>query len=292
MVAAGRKPVRTTRLPHRVVLDEGHDYVASPGFDGCMVVGWKSDQRPGDSGRQSHVGDTMTTGPILMYHAVNVGDDPYNIQVSPQRLRKQLSLLRSLGYRGVSVQRLLMPGKAGERLVGLTFDDGYADFLTTAVPVLAEFGFTATVYMVAGRLGDTNTWDPAPPRRPLLTAAELGAVLSAGHEVGCHGMTHTALPGLSPKDLTYEVTESQRVLESVIGAPVTGFCYPYGSYDADAMAEVRSKYQYACAVDASQHHNAWTLPRVFAAQRDHTLRFASKLALRANRQRAQARSHE
>jgi peptidoglycan/xylan/chitin deacetylase (PgdA/CDA1 family) len=299
---AGRSRSGTTRPPHRVVLDEGHDDVASPGFRGCnidgltgwpsRVVGWKSDQRRVTRGVNLTWGDTMTTGPILMYHAVNVGDDPYNIQVSPQRLRKQLSLLRSLGYRGVSVNRLLMPGKAGERLVGLTFDDGYADFLTTAVPVLAEFGFTATVYMVAGRLGDTNTWDPAPPRRPLLTAAELGTVLSAGHEVGCHGMTHTALRGLSSQELTYEVTESQRVLESVVGAPVTGFCYPYGSYDADAMAEVRSTYQYACAVEASQHHNAWTLPRIFAGQRDHTLRFASKLALRASRQRAQARSQE
>jgi peptidoglycan/xylan/chitin deacetylase (PgdA/CDA1 family) len=225
-----------------------------------------------------------------MYHSVDVGDDPYNIQVSPQRLWQQLSLLRHLGYRGVSVKRLLQPGKARGRLIGLTFDDGYADFLTRAVPVLAEFGFTATVYMVAGLLGEANTWDAAPPRRPLLTAADLSTILSAGHEVGCHGMTHTSLRGMSSKELTYEVADSQRVLESAIGVPVTGFCYPYGSYDADAIAEVRSRYQYACAVDASQDHDVWSLPRVFAGDRDHPLRFATKLALRSSRQRVQARS--
>ena len=232
----------------------------------------------------------MTTGPILMYHAVNVGEDPYNIQVSPQRLRQQLSLLRTLGYRGVSVNRLLTPGRARKRLIGLTFDDGYADFLTTAVPVLAEFGFTATVYMVAGCLGGTNTWDPTPPRRPLLTAAQLRTVLSAGHEIGSHGMTHTPLKGVSSSELAREVVDSQGFLENAIGAPVTGFCYPYGAHDTDAVALVRSSYQYACAVEASDDHDAWSLPRVFAGQRDHTLRFAAKLALRTSRQRSQARS--
>jgi peptidoglycan/xylan/chitin deacetylase (PgdA/CDA1 family) len=234
----------------------------------------------------------MTTGPILMYHAVNVGDDPYNIQVSPQRLKQQLLLLRTLGYRGVSVKRLLTPGRRRERLVGLSFDDGYTDFLTTAVPILAEFGFTATVYMVAGFLGGANSWDPMPPRRPLLTAADLGTVLSAGHEIGSHGMTHTSLRDVSADTLLYEVADSQRVLEDVIGMPVTGFCFPYGSYDANAVAEVRRRYAYACAVTASHDDDAWSLPRVFVGERDHPLRFAAKLGLRTSRHRAQARSRD
>jgi peptidoglycan/xylan/chitin deacetylase (PgdA/CDA1 family) len=232
----------------------------------------------------------MTTGPVLMYHSVNVGDDPYNIQVSPGRLRQQLSLLRRLGYRGVSVKRLLTPGTARERLVGLSFDDGYTDFLTTAMPILAEFGCTATVYMVAGLLGGTNAWDPMPPRRSLMTAADLRTVLAAGHEIGSHGMTHTPLSDISAGTLPYEVAESQRVLEDAIGAPVTGFCYPYGSHDADAVREVRHRYEYACAVEASQDHDAWSLPRVFVGERDHPLRFAAKLGLRTSRHRRQAGS--
>lgn len=232
----------------------------------------------------------MTTGPILMYHSVSVGDDPYNIQVSPDRLRQQLSLLRRLGYRGVSVEQLLTPGKARERLIGLSFDDGYTDFLTTAMPILAEFDFTATVYMVAGCLGGTNTWDPLPPRRPLMTAADLRTVHAAGHEIGCHGMTHTALGEVAPDELPHEVRVSQRVLEEAIGVPVTGFCYPYGSHDAPAVSEVRRHYAYACAVEASPDHDDWSLPRVFVGERDHPLRLAAKLALRKTRHRAQARS--
>ena len=232
----------------------------------------------------------MTTSPVLMYHAVNVGDDPYNIQVSPDRLRQQLSLLRRLGYQGVPVKRLLRPRTGGARLIGLSFDDGYTDFLTTAMPILAEFGYTATLYMVAGFLGGTNAWDAMPPRRSLMTAADLRTVLAAGHEIGCHGMTHTALEDVAEGMLPYEVADSQRVLEDAIGVPVTGFCYPYGSYDDKALAEVRRRYEYACAVQASPSHDAWSIPRIFAGERDHPLRLTAKLALRRVRQRSQARS--
>lgn len=235
-------------------------------------------------------GVTMTTGPVLMYHAVNVGEDPYNIQVTPGRLRQQLSLLRSLGYRGVSVRQLLTGGKTRDRLVGLSFDDGYTDFLTTAMPILAEFGFTATVYMVAGFLGGTNSWDPLPPRRSLMTAADLRSVLEAGHEIGSHGMTHTPLRDVAAAMLPHEVADSQRVLEDALGVPVTGFCYPYGSHNAEAVNEVRRRYEYACAVEASRDHDAWGLPRVFVGERDHPLRFAAKLGLRTSRHRLQARS--
>ena len=232
----------------------------------------------------------MTTSPVLMYHAVNVGDDPYNIQVSPHRLRQQLSLLRRLGYRGVPVKRLLTSGTGQERLIGLSFDDGYTDFLTTAMPILAEFGYTATVYMVAGSLGGTNTWDPMPPRRSLMTAANLRTVLAAGHEIGSHGMTHTALTDVAKGTLHHEVADSQRVLEDALGMPVTGFCYPYGSFDDKALAEVRGRYEYACAVTPSPDHDAWSIPRIFAGERDHPLRLTAKLALRRVRQRSQARS--
>ena len=233
------------------------------------------------------LGGIMATRPILMYHAVNCGVDPYNIQVSPQRLRQQFSLIRHMGYRGVSVSRLLTPATSPERLVGLTFDDGYADFLSEAVPLLGEFGFTATVYMVAGLLGGRNEWD-GPPLRPLLSMPDLATVLSAGHEIGSHGMTHASLPGLPARELAYEVTESRRVLEDVLGTAVTGFCYPYGLHDARAVALVSDQYEYACAIHRSRDQGAWTLPRFFVSEADHPLRLAAKLVLRTSRQRVQA----
>ncbi|NUR06510.1 MAG: polysaccharide deacetylase family protein [Nocardioidaceae bacterium] len=225
----------------------------------------------------------MGSAPILMYHAVDTLADPMNVQVFPARLRQQLRVLRRLGMRGVSVRELLAAPSHRERLVGLTFDDGYADFATTAAPILAEFGFTASVYVVAGRLDGTNEWDP-PPRRPLMTADQLRQVHRAGHEVGSHGMWHTRLRDLPAARLTEELATSRQVLEDVVGAPVTGFCYPYGDARPEVAPLVREHYDYGCAVLSRSGHR-WAMPRFHVDNGDDPMRLLAKIALWPVRQR-------
>ncbi|WP_229858658.1 polysaccharide deacetylase family protein, partial [Streptomyces anandii] len=110
---------------------------------------------------------------VAMYHSVgDCSDDPYRITVTPERLGLQLEWLRRRGLRGVSVSDLLAARARGEGrdLVGLTFDDGYADFVSTALPLLHRRRFGATLFVLPGRLGGENDWDPLGPRKPLLTA--------------------------------------------------------------------------------------------------------------------------
>ena len=74
---------------------------------------------------------------ILMYHSVAVEEeDPYQLTVSPERFAEQIAWLHSRGRRGVSVRELMRARAHGrdDKLVGLTFDDGYADFARYAVP--------------------------------------------------------------------------------------------------------------------------------------------------------------
>ncbi len=231
----------------------------------------------------------MRRRPIIMYHSVDTQPDPVSIQVTPGRLRQQLRVLQGLGLHGVSMRELLEEHTSRARLVGLTFDDGYADFATTAVPVLADFGFSSTVFMVAGHLGGDNDWDP-PPRRPLMTAEQLRAVEDAGHEIGSHGMRHVRLVGLPPQALAHELKESKTVLERVARAPVTGFCYPYGALDCESVAAVRSEYDYACAVDARTPVNQWAIPRFHVGEADRRFRMAVKLTVRPFRERLQRRA--
>ena len=68
--------------------------------------------------------------------------------------------LKRHDLRGVSMRELYLALNAGEAsgLVGVTFDDGYEDFLDAAVPTLEKLGFSATVFVVAGMLGSENTW--------------------------------------------------------------------------------------------------------------------------------------
>jgi len=125
---------------------------------------------------------------------------------------------------------LAMNNGGARGLVGLTFDDGYEDFLSAALPTLEELGFSATVFVVAGMLGKENDWEHhrRTSRRKLLQASGVREVSDRGMEVGPHTMTHPRLSGLNPeKMLVQEVDNSRQALREIVGTPVEGFCYPY-----------------------------------------------------------------
>ncbi|WP_018332037.1 polysaccharide deacetylase family protein [Actinomycetospora chiangmaiensis] len=210
---------------------------------------------------------------VLMYHAVADGPaDPHRVQVTPERFRRQMRWLHQRGRRGVSLRTL--PAHPGA--VGLTFDDGYADFAETVVPILAEHGFTATVYVVAGRLGGTNDWDDGPTRR-LMTADQVREVAAAGMEVASHTLTHARLPDLPDDGLSRELRRSRAHLEEVLDAPVTGFAYPYGAFGArEARAVADSGYAHAAAIDPRPLDGPWAVPRTYVGQADTPWRLHAK----------------
>jgi peptidoglycan/xylan/chitin deacetylase (PgdA/CDA1 family) len=229
-----------------------------------------------------------------MYHAItDLADDPNMLSTSPERFEAQLRHLERRNLRGVSVQELrlaMSPAASPAGLIGLTFDDGYADFLHTAVPILEKFGFSATVFAVAGMLGKENDWEhvynPRPPMR-LLGSEELREVSERGMEVGSHSMTHTALPGLDRELLEQELGDSRRKLGEILGEAVEGFCYPYGGLDAAAVAAARrTGYGYACSFETRVERSAYDLPRIAVSQKDNYLRFVAKLKVYSQYRRA------
>lgn len=227
---------------------------------------------------------------VAMYHSVgDCSDDPYRITVTPERLERQLAWLRRRGLRGVSVAELLAARARGEGrgLVGLTFDDGYTDFLTTALPLLRRFHCGATLFVLPGRLGGDNEWDPLGPRKPLLTGDGIRRVAEEGVEIGSHGLTHVDLTRADDATLTAEVAGSRARLEELTGAPAAGFCYPYGTVDARAVEAVREAgYAYACAIDPGPLTGPHALPRAHVGQDDTALRLHLKLKLHRLRRRA------
>lgn len=232
------------------------------------------------------------TGPVpwvAMYHSVgDCSDDPYRVTVTPERLEKQLRWLRRRGLRGVSVAELLAARARGEgrRLVGLTFDDGYADFLDHALPLLDRWGCGATLFVLPGRLGGDNAWDPLGPRKPLLTADGIRRAAAGGVEIGSHGLTHVDLTKADADTLKAETAESRSLLEDLIQSPVDGFCYPYGTVDGRAVDAVRDAgYGYACAIDPGGLNGVHALPRVHIGEHDHAVRLFLKHRLHRLRRR-------
>jgi peptidoglycan/xylan/chitin deacetylase (PgdA/CDA1 family) len=216
-----------------------------------------------------------------MYHSVSpsTAPDPHRLRVHPDRLDHHLRLLARLGLRGVGLAELLAAADRGTAagLVGLTFDDGYTDFLHHAVPVLARHGARATAYVVAGRLGGTNAWDDG-PRLTLVDAAQVRAIAAAGHEVGSHTLTHTRLDGAPRRTLTREVGDSKRVLEDVLQAPVPGFCYPWGRFDAAAAEAARDAgYDHACVTGDFLPGDRFALPRSYVSPSDRWPQLLARL---------------
>jgi peptidoglycan/xylan/chitin deacetylase (PgdA/CDA1 family) len=220
---------------------------------------------------------------ILMYHAVGtVEHDPNMLCVRPERFAQQMAWLRRSGLRGVAVGTLVAAMRAGRArgLVGITFDDGYAGVLRDAVPELRRRGFTATVFVVADRVGQANDWDAGTPW-PLLSRSEIGELAAAGMEIGSHGATHLNLAGAAAGELAAEVKGSRDTLGRLADAEIRGFAYPYGSMDATARRAVRDAgYEYGCAVAASRAElGLMALPRSYVGQRDGAGRLAAKRLL-------------
>jgi peptidoglycan/xylan/chitin deacetylase (PgdA/CDA1 family) len=232
-----------------------------------------------DRARDTAVGDDSMPV-ILMYHSIAPYDqDPYQVTVSPARFEQQMRWLRRRGLRGASVQEVLdaRASGCGSGLVGLTFDDGYADFAEYALPVLKRYGFSATVYVIAGRMGGDNEWDPEGPRKPLLTPEQVRQVADAGIEIGSHGLRHVSLPKAPEGALAAEIDGSRRALQDVSGQDVPGFCYPYGDIDAAVVEGVRAAgYGYGCAIWPSEYTGQHALPRTFIGESDSAPRLWAK----------------
>ncbi|MGW7054139.1 polysaccharide deacetylase family protein [Streptomyces sp. NPDC054887] len=219
---------------------------------------------------------------IWMYHSVaDPADDPYGITVAPDRLDRHLRWLRGRGLTGVDVGTLLRAHAAGRAtgLVGLTFDDGYADFLHAALPVLRRHGCSATVFVLPGRCGGSNEWDPLGPRKPLLTRDEIAEAARAGMHVGSHGLYHRRLTDLSDDELRRETQESRELIGEITGTAPDSFCYPYGTIDPRAVRSVEAAgYAHGFAIAPGPLFGPYALPRTHVSHADGELRLWAKRA--------------
>jgi peptidoglycan/xylan/chitin deacetylase (PgdA/CDA1 family) len=188
----------------------------------------------------------MSVLPILCYHNVAFAPPEARFKllyVSPHKFERQLWTLRRLGLRGVSM------GEGIERLrngtargcVALTFDDGYADTLTAAAPLMRRYGFAATCYVVSGALGAHNRWDAQylQETKPLMTRPQLDQWLAAGMEVGSHSCSHPRLHTLPREAARDEIAESRVALRNMLGVSIEHFAYPFGDFTADTVELVR-----------------------------------------------------
>ena len=155
-----------------------------------------------------------------------------------------------------------------DRAVILTFDDGFADFHTHALPVLERYAFPATLFAATAYIGQTSRWleREGESDRPMLSWEQLTDAASRGIECGGHGHLHIALDTAPETGVIEDLTTCKRLLEERLARPVDAFAYPFGYYTPATQRLVRAAgYTSACAVRydySSAHDDRFAIARL------------------------------
>lgn len=175
--------------------------------------------------------------PILMYHYVSwppAGADRYrrDLSVAPEQLAEHLAYLQREGYQGITLYDLYNHLTSGQPLpqkpVILTFDDGYRDNYDNAFPLLRQYGFPATFFVLtevtSQGVPDYMTWD------------QLREMAAAGMEVECHGRVHDDLPEIPYDRLVWQVLGCREMIEAELGQRPRFVAYPSGQFNEEVAA--------------------------------------------------------
>ncbi len=224
--------------------------------------------------------------PILMYHRIadNPGD---RNSLSPAKFTEQLDYLSAHGFHTVSLRDVhdyyTSRKKLPQKPVVLTFDDGYEDNFSVALPLLTARNMTATVFPISAWVGQPNKWeDFGKPPAVTMSWEQLKKWLNAGMEIGSHTVSHPFLSQLHGEVLQSELTQSKDTLSAHLSITTDFLCYPYGDYSDQVIAAAKEA-QYKGALAIYDNAPLWdldlyALPRIPVSSRQPLWEFAVKVS--------------
>ncbi|MHB1653392.1 MAG: polysaccharide deacetylase family protein [Desulfitobacteriaceae bacterium] len=198
--------------------------------------------------------------PILYYHSVMI--EPGNeLRMPPKQFTEQMSYLAKHGYHSITPEQLEQfysgQGVLPDKPFLLTFDDGYVDNYTNALPVLQKYGFTALVFVVSSYIDGSG----------FLSDDQLRSLVAAGWTIGGHTVNHAHLTKLNPASQIKELRDSKQYLEKKLGVPVHYFAYPFGEYNTELKKLLHEEgYRLAFTTErgwAEQGSDPYLLHRVY-----------------------------
>jgi peptidoglycan/xylan/chitin deacetylase (PgdA/CDA1 family) len=240
----------------------------------------------------------MSHSIVLCYHALSPTWDA-DLSTTPERFERQLELLVSRGYRGVTFTEAVDPPKRG-RTLAVTFDDAYRSVLELGLPILERMGLPATVFAPTDFIGSErpmewpgiDRWLGGPHERELIPMswADLRTLSDVGWEIGSHTCSHPHLTQIADPALFDQLTRSKAVCEENMGKPCTSLAYPYGDHDTRVATATESAGYLAAATLPSRQHERAALkwPRVGIYHVDDGMRFRLKVSPSITRLRRSA----
>ena len=167
---------------------------------------------------------------VLSYH--NIAVHPGFWTLSRKQFREQVLFLND-HYKVVSIEDyvtyVLENGRSEMDAVVITFDDAYLSYANEVVPLLDQLQIPSTVFVCTGYIGKSNEWNDEENRSPIMSADFVKA-LSANPlvTIGAHTVFHQSLAGLQKPIARFELDESKKYLEAMLGKKIDYVAYPYG----------------------------------------------------------------
>lgn len=174
--------------------------------------------------------------PILMYHYVGVlppdaDDVRINLTISTEYFREHLEYLTSEGFSTISLYEIAQALQYGTPLppkpIVLSFDDGHLDHYTNAYPLLREFNYTGTFFIIT-QFADDNA-------SAHLSWEQIQEMAVNGMSMQSHTKTHPNLQDRQHDFLVYQILGSVESLEHYTTQDIFGFSYPAGRYDDNVI---------------------------------------------------------
>jgi peptidoglycan/xylan/chitin deacetylase (PgdA/CDA1 family) len=206
---------------------------------------------------------------VLMYHSISDrSKEPYSVSIAA--FSRQISWLIENGFEIIPLSSLCRSINTNQcqrfkKKVVITFDDGYKNFLTNALPILQMFNAHATVFVVTDMLGGKSVWNKIAPDEKLMSEDEVRYIKSKGISIGSHTATHINLGKTDPKDIELQL---QRSLDKIIeiGESFYSLSYPFGQWTRRVLPAVKAC-GYKCAMAVGEYtsmssDNLFMLPRI------------------------------
>ncbi|MGZ8844598.1 MAG: polysaccharide deacetylase family protein [Pyrinomonadaceae bacterium] len=203
---------------------------------------------------------------VLVYHTISSHREPLpgDIDISPEAFARQVDWLARWRTVAPLAQTLYSTRR---RQVAITFDDGFRDNLTVALPLLEKYSLPATVFVAAGFIGNDG----------YLTRDELRELSQSSLiTIGAHGFWHRHFNLLSSDEARHELIEARTMLEEVTGKKVDLMAWPYGECD-QRLERLAGEAGYRASWSVWKGNNAthcrWRVP---LGARDNMARFILK----------------
>lgn len=192
-----------------------------------------------------------------MYHNVEYSKERQSNWVSPERFQQHLGFLRKNHFNVITLKEFVDAKRNGRSLPArttvLTFDDGYENNYTNAFPLLKQYGYPATIFMVSDFIG----------KEGFLSLAQIQEMMQYGITFQGHSLTHVYLPDLALAQQRREVIDSKEILEKSLGVKIDYFAYPIGGYNDTIKGLVKEAgYTAAFTTNRGTDRDIYELKRV------------------------------